>query len=62
MVNRIERRSLISPCGGSLVNLVVEGEELEECVARANSVPSIQLSERAMCDLELLAVGAFSPL
>ena len=33
-------------------------EELE----RAKTLPSVRLSERAICDLELLAVGAFSPL
>jgi len=41
--------------------MVADGE-LAECSAYANSLPSIQLSERAVCDLELLAVGAFSPL
>src|SRR5207253_8265913 len=30
--------------------------------ARANSLHSVRLSERALCDLELLATGAFSPL
>ena len=30
--------------------------------AHAGTLPSIQLSDRAVCDLELLAVGAFSPL
>ena len=29
---------------------------------RAKTLPSVRLSERAICDLELLAVGAFSPL
>ncbi len=29
---------------------------------RATTLPSLQLSERALCDLELLATGAFSPL
>ncbi|HEU4933175.1 MAG TPA: bifunctional sulfate adenylyltransferase/adenylylsulfate kinase [Pyrinomonadaceae bacterium] len=33
-------------------------EELE----RAKNLPPVRLSERAICDLELLAVGAFSPL
>jgi sulfate adenylyltransferase len=35
---------------------------LEALKARAGSLPSLQLSERAVCDLELLATGAFSPL
>ena len=28
----------------------------------AGTLPSIQISDRAACDLELLATGAFSPL
>lgn len=53
---------LISPYGGSLVNLIVGGAERAELVARAKELPSIQLAARAMCDLELMAVGALSPL
>jgi sulfate adenylyltransferase len=37
-------------------------EELESLKAYANQLPSLQLSERSICDLELLATGAFSPL
>jgi sulfate adenylyltransferase len=54
--------SLISPYGGKLVDLRVSPEAREERKAYAGTLPSIQISERAMCDLELLAVGAFSPL
>ena len=53
---------LISPWGGKLVNLLVPPDELREARARAATLPSIQLSERAICDLELLATGGFSPL
>jgi sulfate adenylyltransferase len=53
---------LISPYGGKLVNLVVTGEEREELLARSSRLPSVQISARALCDLELLATGAFSPL
>jgi sulfate adenylyltransferase len=53
---------LIEPFGGRLVDLLVRGEEAAELRARAQGLPSIQISERAACDLELLAVGAFSPL
>lgn len=54
--------TLIPPCGGELVNLSTPAEELESLKAYANSLPSIQLSERVVCDLELLATGGFSPL
>jgi len=57
-----ERVDLITPYGGKLVNLMVEGEEHIELAKQANILPSIQLSPRSLCDIELLAVGAFSPL
>ncbi|HEU4593874.1 MAG TPA: bifunctional sulfate adenylyltransferase/adenylylsulfate kinase [Pyrinomonadaceae bacterium] len=53
---------LVEPCGGELVNLHVAEEEREELRARASSLPRVRLSPRALCDLELLACGAFSPL
>jgi sulfate adenylyltransferase len=53
---------LIPPYGGKLVNLVVTGEEREALLARAVKLPSTKISMRALCDLELLATGAFSPL
>jgi sulfate adenylyltransferase len=53
---------LISPYGGKLVDLVVEGDEREELLEKSSRLPSIQISQRALCDLELLATGAFSPL
>ena len=53
---------LIEPCGGSLVDLTIAPEELPEALERAKSLPSVRLTERALCDLELLATGAFSPL
>lgn len=58
----IEKAKLISPYGGKLVNLLVSSDVLDEKMAYAGTLPSIQISPRAECDLELLAVGAFSPL
>ncbi|MEM7348490.1 MAG: sulfate adenylyltransferase, partial [Chloroflexota bacterium] len=54
--------NLISPYGGELVNLIVDEEARPELVSKAKTLPSIQLSPRSLCDLELLAVGGFSPL
>ncbi len=59
-MTRTER--LISFYGERAVDLLASPEEAAELVARGAHLPSIQLSERAACDLELLAVGAFSPL
>jgi len=53
---------LIPPYGGKLVSLVCGAEEKEELKARGAELPSIQISERSACDLEMLACGAFSPL
>jgi sulfate adenylyltransferase len=51
-----------TPYGGTLVDLLVRGEERDALAARAKTLPVVQLTERQLCDLELLATGAFSPL
>ena len=58
----MSKANLISPYGGQLVNLVVTGAERETLLARASKLPSIKISMRNLCDLELLATGGFSPL
>lgn len=57
-----KQAELIPPYGGKLVDLVVKGEEREELLERSSRLPSVQISQRALCDLELLATGAYSPL
>ena len=57
-----DNNSLISPYGGKLVDLIAPDEQRSELKAYAGRLPSIQISPRVECDLELLAVGAFSPL
>lgn len=53
---------LISAYGGALVNLMVNGEERQEWIEKSRRLPVVQISPRSLCDLELLATGAFSPL
>ena len=53
---------IIEPYGGKLVNLLVSEGEKEEWLEKANQYPSHQLTARSLHDLELLAVGGFSPL
>lgn len=53
---------LIPPYGGELVDLLAGGDERESIMSRATLLPRLQLTQRNLCDLELLATGAFSPL
>jgi sulfate adenylyltransferase len=62
MIDNDSKISLIAPYGGTLVDLMVPAEEQADLKARASQLPSVQLSERSICDLELLSTGAFSPL
>ncbi|MBL8128630.1 MAG: bifunctional sulfate adenylyltransferase/adenylylsulfate kinase [Chloroflexia bacterium] len=41
---------------------MVPKEDLADARAYASTLPSLQISPRAVCDLEMLATGAFSPL
>lgn len=50
------------PHGGALVDRVLRGEAREEAHRRAASLKRIALNARMMSDVELLAVGACSPL
>ena len=52
----------IPPHGGVLVNRLLGAKEASEATKRAKGLPRVQLARRERCDLELLAVGAFSPL
>lgn len=53
---------LIPPYGGSLRNLIVQGERAEELKVLSYAWPSWDLTPRQICDLELLMNGGFSPL
>lgn len=53
---------LIPPHGRELVNLLVDEKRKEILKDLSFHIPSITLSERQLCDLELIMNGAFSPL
>ena len=46
--------TIITPYGGELVDLMVAPDQLNDLAAHANRLPSLRLSERSACDLELL--------
>jgi sulfate adenylyltransferase len=59
----MSKAKLISPYGGNkLANLILAGKERDELLGRAPQMPSIKITMRNLCDLELLATGGFSPL
>ncbi|HEU4751262.1 MAG TPA: bifunctional sulfate adenylyltransferase/adenylylsulfate kinase [Acidimicrobiia bacterium] len=53
---------LIPPHGGTLINLLASTERAVELRQLSRDWPSWDLTERQMCDLELLVSGGFSPL
>ncbi|WP_410772634.1 sulfate adenylyltransferase [Fontibacillus sp. BL9] len=52
----------ILPHGGSLVNRLATGVERERLLAEAKELQSVKISTWAISDLDLIGVGAFSPL
>jgi len=62
MEYQMAKANLITPYGGKLVDLVVKGAERDELITRAGQLPSIKITMRNLCDLELIATGGFSPL
>ena len=52
----------IAPHGGQLVNRILRGSLREAALDRAETFPKVQLTRMAASDLEMIAVGAFSPL
>ncbi len=62
MLETKKKTELIPPYGGTLVELVARDDQKKELAARARFLPSIQITYRSQCDLEMLAIGAFSPL
>lgn len=54
--------SLISPHGGKLVDREARGAERESLLRASARMPELTINARAEADLELIAIGALSPL
>ncbi|MBU1690860.1 MAG: bifunctional sulfate adenylyltransferase/adenylylsulfate kinase [Gammaproteobacteria bacterium] len=53
---------LIKPYGGNLISLLAGEERVAQLKLESQDLMSVVLSQRQLCDLELLINGAFSPL
>ena len=52
----------IAPHGGRLVQRLLSGREAQDALDRASRLPGITLTSRQAQDVQLLGIGAFSPL
>ncbi len=57
-----QQNQSIKPHGGTLVNRELVGTEREAWLDKASSLPKLQLTSWNLSDLELIAIGSFSPL
>jgi sulfate adenylyltransferase len=56
------QNELIAPHGGELIINMASEAERAELHERARSLPQIEIGSRQLADLEMLAIGAYSPL
>ena len=53
---------MIPPHGGRLIDRVVSGADAKRLEEAAGRMPAVALNQRELADLEMIAVGAMSPL
>ncbi len=53
---------MITPHGGKLISRIASGDEREQLTRDAETLPRLQLNQRELADLEMIATGAMSPL
>ena len=53
---------LIPPHGGELIDRLATDEQKKDFLAKADSLPRVQLDKRATSDLVMIAIGGFSPI
>lgn len=52
----------IAPHGGHLINRIATPDQRAEFLDKADFLPRVKLDARAVSDLEMIAIGGFSPL
>lgn len=60
--NREKQKYFVTPHGGELCDLLISPDKADNLKTESESYPSITLTQRQLCDLELLMNGGFSPL
>ena len=55
-------KGVIAPHGGALVDRLATGAKAEALRAEASKLSKVRLSAKQSCDLEMITIGAFSPL
>jgi sulfate adenylyltransferase len=52
----------IAPHGGELINRIASAEQQKDFLSKADLLPRVTLDDRAVSDLQMIAIGGFSPL
>jgi sulfate adenylyltransferase len=58
----LKHQDVIEAHGGELINRLASETQRQEFLSQAEQLPSVQLDARATSDLEMIAIGGFSPL
>jgi sulfate adenylyltransferase len=62
MTTTTTQAHVIAPHGGTLINRIAKPAEAPALAERILQMPHVTLSERQLSDLEMIAIGGFSPL
>ncbi|NJK39751.1 MAG: sulfate adenylyltransferase [Oscillatoriales cyanobacterium RM2_1_1] len=57
-----QQQDAIAPHGGELINRIASPEKRQEMLEKADFLPRVQLDVRSLSDLQMIAIGGFSPL
>jgi sulfate adenylyltransferase len=58
----VSQHNSIAPHGGQLIDRIATPNQKAEFLSKADSLPRVLLDERALSDLVMIAIGAFSPI